>query len=56
MRGCNIPECPDPHCALGLCRRHYNAARENRRPLPKPQPAPVTRRKNRSYVRGGRGV
>lgn len=55
-RGCNIPDCPDSHLALGLCRRHYQAARMNRRPMPKRRPAPVTPRSGPSYIRGGKGV
>ena len=55
-RGCNIPDCPDPHLALGLCRRHYQAARMNRPPMPKRRPAPVTPRSGPSYIRGGKGV
>jgi 5-methylcytosine-specific restriction endonuclease McrA len=35
--GCEVAGCPEPHCANGLCRPHYEQARQQRRYAENPE-------------------
>lgn len=55
LRHCTVVACRGLFYARGLCRKHYQRQHRGEPLGGKPGP-PVTKRRQVSYVRGGRGV